>query len=135
MKKTLIYFLMIASAGFSCQQKGTEDSKSLTETSKSETAAGKFGADINDSGVANSGELPAFLPPEAQQTLTLIQRGGPFPHRQDGSVFQNREGRLPRQSRGYYREYTVDTPGLDHRGERRIVTGFGLQAHRPAAAT
>ena len=71
----------------------------------------------------STGALPAFLPPEAQLTLALIQRGGPFPHRQDGSVFQNREGRLPRQSRGYYREYTVDTPGLDHRGERRIVTG------------
>ncbi|CAN7314664.1 ribonuclease [Pseudoxanthomonas sp. LjRoot168] len=67
--------------------------------------------------------LPAFLPPEARQTLALIQRGGPFPHRQDGSVFQNREGRLPRRERGYYREYTVDTPGRDHRGERRIVAG------------
>ncbi len=70
-----------------------------------------------------TGTLPAFLPAEARQTLERIQRGGPFPHRQDGSVFQNREGRLPRQARGYYREYTVDTPGLDHRGERRIVTG------------
>ncbi len=67
--------------------------------------------------------LPAFLPPEARTTLDLIQRGGPFPHRQDGAVFQNREGRLPRQARGYYHEYTVDTPGLDHRGTRRIVTG------------
>ena len=67
--------------------------------------------------------LPAFLPPEAHTTLALIARGGPFPHRQDGAVFQNREGRLPRQGRGYYREYTVDTPGLAHRGARRIVTG------------
>jgi guanyl-specific ribonuclease Sa len=67
--------------------------------------------------------LPAFLPPEARQTLRLIAQGGPFPHRQDGSVFGNREGRLPRQSQGYYREYTVDTPGLSHRGARRIVTG------------
>ena len=67
--------------------------------------------------------LPAFLPAEARQTLSLIQRGGPFPHRQDGDVFQNREGRLPRQARGYYREYTVDTPALSHRGARRIVTG------------
>jgi ribonuclease T1 len=67
--------------------------------------------------------LPAFLPPEARQTLRLIAQGGPFPHRQDGSVFGNREGRLPRQARGYYREYTVDTPGLSHRGARRIVTG------------
>lgn len=65
----------------------------------------------------------AFLPPEAHATLALIDRGGPFPHRQDGSVFQNRERQLPERPRGYYREYTVDTPGLDHRGARRIVTG------------
>ena len=67
--------------------------------------------------------LPAFLPAEARSTVALIQHGGPFPHRQDGSVFGNRENRLPRQPRGWYREYTVDTPGLDHRGARRIVTG------------
>ncbi|WP_255470012.1 ribonuclease domain-containing protein [Pseudoxanthomonas sp. z9] len=74
------------------------------------------------SGDAQAG-LPAFLPPEAHRTLALIARGGPFPNRQDGSVFGNREGRLPSRQRGYYREYTVDTPGLDHRGARRIVTG------------
>ncbi|MBN6148844.1 ribonuclease [Xanthomonas sp. AmX2] len=67
--------------------------------------------------------LPPFLPPEARATIALIQRGGPFPHRQDGSVFANRESRLPSRPRGYYREYTVATPGLDHRGMRRIVTG------------
>ncbi len=65
----------------------------------------------------------AGLPREALDTIALIQRGGPFPHRQDGSTFGNREGRLPRQPRGWYREYTVDTPGLSHRGARRIVTG------------
>ena len=67
--------------------------------------------------------LPAFLPAEARQTIALVQRGGPFPHRQDGSVFGNREQRLPQRPRGYYREYTVETPGLSHRGARRIVTG------------
>ncbi len=67
--------------------------------------------------------LPDFLPPEAQTTLDLIARGGPFPHRQDGVVFQNREKRLPKKDRGYYHEYTVATPGLHHRGARRIVTG------------
>lgn len=67
--------------------------------------------------------LPDFLPAEAHRTIGLIQRGGPFPHRQDGSVFGNREGHLPQQSRGWYREYTVDTPGLSHRGARRIITG------------
>lgn len=63
------------------------------------------------------------LPPEAHATLRLIATGGPFPHRQDGSVFQNRENRLPRQPRGYYHEYTVRTPGSRDRGARRIVTG------------
>ena len=67
--------------------------------------------------------LPDFLPTEAHATIALIARGGPFPHRQDGSTFGNREGHLPSKPRGYYREYTVDTPGLDHRGARRIVTG------------
>ncbi len=67
--------------------------------------------------------LPPFLPDEARQTIALVQRGGPYPYNQDGSVFGNREGRLPQRPRGYYREYTVDTPGLSHRGTRRIVTG------------
>jgi ribonuclease T1 len=55
---------------------------------------------------------------EVNRTLDLIARGGPFPHRQDGVVFQNREGRLPK---GDYREYTVETPGSRDRGARRIV--------------
>ena len=63
------------------------------------------------------------LPAEARDTLALIARGGPFPYRQDGGIFQNREHRLPSRPRGYYREYTVETPGSDDRGARRIVTG------------
>ncbi|RZA21135.1 MAG: ribonuclease [Lysobacteraceae bacterium] len=74
-------------------------------------------------GSAAMPRLPDFLPPEARDTIAMVLRGGPFPHRQDGSVFGNREGHLPRKPRGWYREYTVDTPGLDHRGARRIVTG------------
>lgn len=68
-------------------------------------------------------QLPDFLPDEAHDAIALIRRGGPFLHRQDGGVFGNREGRLPRKPRGWYREYTVDTPGVRHRGARRIVTG------------
>ncbi|WP_305804560.1 ribonuclease domain-containing protein [Stenotrophomonas sp. YIM B06876] len=67
--------------------------------------------------------LPSFLPAQARAMIPVIQRGGPFAHRQDGSVFGNREHRLPQRPRGYYREYTVDTPGLGHRGARRIITG------------
>jgi len=66
---------------------------------------------------------PRFLPPEAVTTLEQIERGGPFPYDRDGSVFQNRERRLPDQPRGYYREYTVATPGARDRGARRIVAG------------
>ena len=67
--------------------------------------------------------FPAWLPAEALDTLALIERGGPFPHRQDGGTFQNRERLLPARSRGYYREYTVRTPGSRDRGARRIVSG------------
>jgi guanyl-specific ribonuclease Sa len=66
---------------------------------------------------------PAFLPSEAVATLEAIERGGPFPYDRDGSVFQNRERLLPEQPRGYYREYTVITPGSRDRGARRIVAG------------
>lgn len=65
----------------------------------------------------------AGLPPEAIETLALIQRGGPFPYRKDGTTFQNRERLLPARPRGYYREYTVPTPGARDRGARRIVAG------------
>ena len=66
---------------------------------------------------------PGALPAEAVETLARIEAGGPFEHRQDGGVFQNREGRLPRKPRGYYHEYTVETPGSPDRGARRIVSG------------
>jgi ribonuclease T1 len=67
----------------------------------------------------------AQLPPEARETLALIRQGGPFPYRRDGAVFANREGLLPARPRGYYREYTVPTPGAHDRGARRIVAGAG----------
>ena len=67
----------------------------------------------------------AQLPAEAQHTLALIRSKGPFPYAKDGSVFGNREGLLPKQPRGYYREYTVKTPGERTRGARRIVAGRG----------
>ncbi|MET7573895.1 ribonuclease [Streptomyces sp. NPDC005492] len=65
------------------------------------------------------------LPAEAQQTIALIDRGGPFPYAKDGVVFGNYEKLLPEQKRGYYHEYTVKTPGSRDRGARRIVTGQG----------
>ncbi len=72
------------------------------------------------------------LPVEGQQTYRLIHQGGPFPYEKDGSVFGNRERQLPRQARGYYREYTVRTPGASDRGARRIVCG-GEVPRKPEA--
>jgi ribonuclease T1 len=73
---------------------------------------------------AQFGEIRAGnLPKEARATLALIRAGGPFPYEKDGAVFGNREGRLPRHHRGYYREYTVNTPGARNRGARRIIAG------------
>jgi ribonuclease T1 len=63
------------------------------------------------------------LPAEAHATLDLIGRGGPFPYRRDGIIFNNFEQRLPLEPRGYYHEYTVPTPGSHDRGARRIITG------------
>ncbi len=78
-----------------------------------------------DSAPAESDDArwPAYLPPEALDTLQRIARRGPFVHRQDGAVFQNRERLLPPRSRGYYHEYTVETPGSQDRGARRIIAG------------
>ena len=65
----------------------------------------------------------ATLPPRAQTTYRLVFSGGPFPYPKDGVVFGNRERQLPRKARGFYREYTVKTPGSRNRGARRVVCG------------
>ena len=74
----------------------------------------------------------AELPREAQATEAAIRAGGPFVYSKDGSVFGNRERHLPAEARGYYREYTVKTPGARDRGARRIVCG-GRQPDAPEA--
>ncbi len=89
-------------------------------------AANFAGARDSDTGPSKpSYEIIAVaeLPPEGQATLNLIKKGGPFPYRKDGSTFGNRERQLPHQQYGYYKEYTVKTPGANHRGARRIVAG------------
>ncbi len=74
----------------------------------------------------------AQLPPQGRNMMTLIYQGGPFRYDKDGAVFGNRERILPAQNRGYYREYTVRTPGERSRGGRRIVCG-GLKPAAPDA--
>ena len=65
------------------------------------------------------------MPRRPSGTIALIKAAGPFPYARDGVVFGNREGELPKQARGYYREYTVTTPGARDRGPRRIIAGRG----------
>ena len=83
-----------------------------------------------DSGTTVS--LDRFPPEERaaiQQTLALIDAGGPFPYHQDATVFSNREGLLPAEPHGYYHEYTVPTPDSPDRGARRLVTGAPGEAY------
>lgn len=86
--------------------------------------------------VASATGLPvralSQLPPQVTDVWQLIQRGGPFPYRQDGTVFGNRERRLPPQQSGFYREYTVATPGEQDRGARRLVTGGAAELYYTA---
>lgn len=70
----------------------------------------------------------AELPRQGRETYELIRQGGPFPYGKDGAVFGNRERLLPAQKRGFYREYTVPTPGSRDRGARRIVCGGPARA-------
>ena len=84
-------------------------------------AAQKLPAPSPEIAVVDSVDLPR----EALDTILLIRKGGPFPYAKDGAVFGNREGQLPPKKRGYYKEYTVKTPGVRTRGARRIITGGG----------
>lgn len=99
------FFSDLKSSFFADSTQPTSISQTQSETSSSKATAITGDAQID-------------------QTLALIQQGGPFPYpNKDGTTFYNREGKLPAQSQGYYREYTVPTPGVSHRGARRIVTG------------
>ena len=86
---------------------------------------GGFAVVLNEPVQQDTPTATASLPVEARETIRAIESGGPFAYDRDGVVFENRERLLPRQPRGYWREYTVSTPGSDDRGARRIVAGEG----------
>ncbi|KRE38450.1 ribonuclease [Janibacter sp. Soil728] len=114
---------------------GTDDGSSTSHSRSAAPSSGSgstSGASSGQGSGSGQGSTPSSglatiaesaLPAEGQETLGLIRDGGPFPYDRDGITFQNREGILPSQQRGYYSEYTVPTPGLDHRGAKRIVCG------------
>lgn len=110
---TLITVVVLAVAGyFGVGPDGTPVSGPVAENSRSAASSAT-------KAVISTDELPV----EARRVITLIREGGPFPYDKDGTVFGNRERLLPLKERGYYREYTVPTPGARTRGARRIVAG------------
>ncbi len=117
-RPVLIALAMVALAGCSLLSGDTPTMRPTAPAAASTPVAQAVPAGWRG-GSVDIGELPA----EAIDTLRLIAQGGPFLYDQDGSTFQNREGLLPAHPRGYYREYTVETPGSPDRGARRIVTG------------
>jgi guanyl-specific ribonuclease Sa len=127
-----ILVVLAALALWAWQRQGLSAFAGGAQSSTTQSHAGTDGAGIDRPGRASrgvdaasneAGRWPAYLPAEARDTLALIESGGPFPYRQDGATFQNREHRLPQRESGYYREYTVETPGSRDRGARRIIAG------------
>ncbi len=91
-------------------------------------AAPASSASRSSTGGAGGPDCPlGGLPAQAQATVQEVYAGGPFPYRQDGVVFDNRERRLPQEPHGYYHEYTVPTPGSADRGARRVIAGGGTR--------
>ncbi len=99
----------------------TEPVPTQTEPAPTDTSAEAPPNGGRDGGT----DIPAEERREITRVLALVDTGGPFPHDQDGTTFQNREGHLPQQPNDYYREYTVETPGSPDRGARRLVIGEG----------
>ena len=128
--------VLILAVGLGMVLSGTQENPPGPATSASPTAGG---ATAVESGPARTAPVPAApdventsglaavaassLPPEARETLALIARGGPYPYSRDGVVFSNFERLLPRKPGGYYKEFTVRTPGESDRGARRIIAG------------
>lgn len=121
---------------------GSPQPKPTASKGNSASAKPSGGSSARSSGSAaapskgGTGQIAACdaqkLPPEVNQTVSLIRAGGPFPHpRNDGVPFRNAEKRLPQKESNYYREYTVKTPGASNRGARRIVTGGDPQTSPP----
>ena len=123
----LLAAVLVLVAGLGMLLSNTQGSPdtSAGSTTASAPAVGSSVPAVPD--VQNTSGLEAVaasgLPPEAREALALIARGGPYPYSRDGAVFSNFERLLPRKPGGYYKEFTVRTPGESDRGARRIVVG------------
>jgi ribonuclease T1 len=118
----LIVLLVIGYAVAAFRDGGS--THSAPPTTSAATRSGGLTGRTSSPSQPRAAEVPlSSLPAQAATTVALVQRGGPFPYRQDGVVFGNLERHLPERPRGYYHEYTVPTPGESDRGARRIITG------------
>lgn len=115
----VVVFLALGGTGLP----GFPGASTESPTAGATTAAAAPAGVANASGLAEIRE--SALPPEGREVLALIREGGPYRYSQDDQTFGNFERILLRRERGYYREYTVRTPGEPDRGARRIVAGDG----------
>lgn len=113
----MVALLLLLGIGYAVQAAHSREHGSVPATTNSAASA------ASSAGISGGSVSLSALPIQAQQTVARIRAGGPFPYARDGIVFVNREGVLPRQRNGYYREYTVSTPGESDRGPRRIIAG------------
>jgi ribonuclease T1 len=132
----LIILLVLLGIGYGVR--GLKDDGGSDRPQPSATATahvsqpGATQSGATQSGATQDPVALSSLPSEASDTVRLIKRGGPYPYRQDGVVFNNAERHLPIRPSGYYHEFTVTTPGSSDRGARRIITGSGGQFYYTA---
>ena len=107
----------------------TNQTNSVTTVTVTNTPPPATTSGVTPGSIDDESGLPlvplAELPPEAADTLVVIEQGEPYPYDRDGVTFENREGLLPAHPTGYYQEFTVETPGSDDRGARRVIAGDG----------
>ena len=132
-----IYVLLGGEVDLNGSDPTTTTTPTTAEAPQTETEAPPEAppTDTSEEGENPSGGTGDVSQQEAEEigrVLALVDAGGPFPHDQDGTTFSNREGLLPPQPEGYYREYTCETPGSDDRGARRLVIGEGGETYYTA---
>lgn len=66
---------------------------------------------------------------DLQPTLDRIAAGKRLSFRNDGIVFQNREGRLPKKEPSFYHEWVHPTKDVGGPGPQRVVTGQGGEVY------
>jgi ribonuclease T1 len=119
----LIILILLLGGGYAVRAFHHTDGAPARTNNTSTSASGQAGQP--GTSAPHGSTALSRLPVQAQTTVRIIQRRGPFPYRDDGIVYNNLERRLPIKPRGYYHEYTVPTPGSADRGARRIITGGG----------